>query len=260
MTSFTVEFLGTGTSQGVPVIQCECDVCQSSSPYDNRLRCSIAVSTGSKTLMVDIGPDFRQQMLRTAYRSVDEVLITHEHNDHVAGMDDLRPYNFRQKTDIPVRALARVGKELRSRFYYAFNEKKYPGAPAYDLFTVEHGDSWEWEGIQITAFEVMHGDLPILAFRFNDFVYITDAKIIPEKSLEFLQGIDCLVINALQEEQHWSHLTMSEAREVSFGLKPKKTYFTHISHRLGKYENIQNKLGKNQFFAHDGLVLKFSKE
>lgn len=257
MSSFTVEFLGTGTSQGVPVIQCTCEVCQSPAQEDKRLRCSIAISTGKKTLVVDIGPDFRQQMLRTNYASVDEVLITHEHNDHVAGMDDLRPYNFRQKQDIPVKAMKRVGDELRQKYYYAFNEQKYPGAPAYDLHILEHGTQWEWEGIKITAFEVMHGSLPILGFRFDDFVYITDAKTIPEKSMKYLNGIDCLVLNALQEEQHWSHLTISEARELSFGLEPKVTYFTHLSHTMGTHRSIQNKLAKNQYFAYDGLKLQF---
>lgn len=257
MASFTVEFLGTGTSQGVPVIQCKCPVCVSKDPKDIRLRCSIAVSTGDKTLVVDIGPDFRYQMLRSHYSSVDSVLITHEHNDHVAGMDDLRPYNYISKADIPVYALKRVGGELKQRYYYAFVEQKYPGAPGYDLRTIEHGQEWEWEGINISAFEIMHGSLPILGFRFNDFVYITDAKYIPGKSLKYLENIDTLVLNALREEEHWSHLTVDEAKEIVFGLKPKKAYFTHVSHLMGTHQTIQKKLENNQYFAYDGLKLSF---
>jgi phosphoribosyl 1,2-cyclic phosphate phosphodiesterase len=197
-------------------------------------------------------------MLRTNYSTVDSVLITHEHNDHVAGLDDLRPYNFIKKGDIPVFTLERVGEELKKKYYYAFEEKKYPGSPGYDMRYIKHGDEWEWEGIHISAFEIMHGNLPILGFRFDDFVYITDAKFIPEKSMKYLENIECLVINALREQEHWSHLTMSEARDLVFGLKPKKAYFTHISHLLGEYEKIQNKLGGNQFFAFDGLKLKFN--
>ncbi len=256
MVPFTVEFLGTGTSQGIPIIQCKCEVCQSKDPRDKRLRCSIAISTGLKTLIVDIGPDFRQQLLRSSYPTIDQVLLTHEHNDHVAGMDDLRPYNFKQKTDIPVYLMERVGEDLKSRYAYAFGPKKYPGTPGYELHYIQHGDTWEWEGISITAFEVMHGNLPILGFRFNDFVYITDAKSIPEHSMKYLKNIDKLVLNALQEEHHWSHFTMSEAREMSFGLEPKETYFTHLSHTMGRHEKIQDKLASNQFFAFDGLTLK----
>ena len=259
MAAFTVEFLGTGTSQGVPVIQCKCPVCLSDDPRDNRLRCSIAISTGEKSLVVDVGPDFRQQMLRTDYPTVDSVLITHEHNDHVAGMDDLRPYNFIKNADIPVKAMKRVGDELKQRYYYAFMEQKYPGAPSYDLQTIEHGDEWEWEGIKITAFEIMHGSLPILGFRFDDFVYITDAKVIPEKSMKYLKNIDCLVLNALRDQEHWSHLTLSEARELAFELNPKRAYFTHVSHLLGKHESIEKKLWENQKFAFDGLKLSFGK-
>lgn len=259
MASFRVEFLGTGTSQGIPIIQCQCDVCQSPDSKDSRLRCSIAISTKDKTLVVDIGPDFRQQMLRSHYPTVDLVLITHEHNDHVAGMDDLRPYNFRQKADIPVYAMERVGKELKQRYYYAFEKDKYPGTPGYDLKSIAHGEEWEWEGIRITAFEIMHGNLPILGFRFDDFVYITDAKTIPSKSLKYLKNIDTLVINALREKEHWSHLTASEASELSFRLEPKKTYFTHMSHDIGRHKIIQSKLSKNQYFAFDGMKLEFNK-
>jgi len=251
-----VELLGTGTSQGVPVIMCECEVCLSKDSKDKRLRVSVSIQTQEKSIVVDIGPDFRQQMLRSGIQKIDSVLLTHEHNDHIIGMDDLRPYNFKQGIDIPVIGSAQVLQQVKEKFHYAFTKQPYPGAPRYELRTIKHGDNWKDGDISITAFEVMHGQLPILCYRFNDFVYITDAKTISEESLKLIENCDTLIINALRNEKHWSHLTLKESLEYINRINPKKAYLTHISHLLGKHKDVENKLPKNVHLCYDGLVFE----
>lgn len=253
-----ITFLGTGTSQGVPVINCHCDVCRSADSKDKRLRCSIAISSGDMNFVIDVGPDFRYQMLQNPIPRLDAVFLTHEHNDHVAGMDDLRPFNFLQDEDIPIYACDRVLDEIKTRFYYAFMEKAYPGAPGYSLRSLKHGDTIELGNIKITAFEVMHGRLPILSYRFDDFVYITDAKTISDKSIEIIKNCEVLVLNALRRENHWSHLTLEEALVIINRVKPQKTYLTHMSHLIGKHEDISRNLPENVFFAYDGLSFQSS--
>lgn len=251
--SLDITFLGTGTSQGVPVINCRCEVCQSDDIKDNRLRSSISVSDGEDYIMVDVGPDFRAQMLRNPIPKVDAVFITHEHNDHVAGMDDLRPFNFVQQEDIPVFACDRVVKELKVRFYYAFMDKAYPGAPGYNMQTIKHGDTWQVGKMKCTAFEVMHGNLPIICYRINDFVYITDAKTISEDAKKIIRGCKVMVVNALRHEQHWSHHTLLEAIGFAKEINPPVTYFTHMSHLIGQHDTVENQLPDGMKFAHDGL-------
>lgn len=250
-----IELLGTGTSQGVPVICCDCKVCSSIDPRDKRLRCSVSIEHNGKSIIVDVGPDFRQQILRSKVSHIDMVLLTHEHNDHIIGLDDLRPFNFSQKKEMPLFSLERVLSEVKSKFYYAFTEQNYPGAPSYSLNEVKHGDQWSLGDINITAFEVMHGDLPILCYRFNDFVYITDAKRISPESLDIIRGCDTLIVNALRKESHWSHLTLDEALHLVEEVKPRKAYLTHLSHRFGKHEEIEAILPDNVRVCYDGLVL-----
>lgn len=253
-----ITFLGTGTSQGVPVINCHCDVCRSTDVKDKRLRSSISIVSPSKNIIIDVGPDFRYQMLRNPIDRLDAVLLTHEHNDHVAGMDDLRPFNFLQDEDIPIYACDRVLNEIKTRFYYAFMEKSYPGAPGYALNKLKTGQSFMLGAIKITAFEVMHGRLPILCYRLDDFVYITDAKTISEDSMNIISGCEIMVVNALRKENHWSHMTLEEALILIDRVKPKKAYLTHMSHLIGKHSDISKELPENVFFAYDGLIIESS--
>ena len=250
-----IEFLGTGTSQGVPVIHCDCDVCTSNDKRDNRLRASVYVEVNNKSYIIDVGPDFRYQILRTKVPKIDAVFLTHEHNDHVAGMDDLRPFNFKQKAKIPVFGQKRVLDEIRAKYHYAFSESQYPGAPGYLLQEIESGMNWIEDKISFTAFEVVHGNLPILSYRLNDFVYITDAKTISEESKALAKDAKVVVINALRIEEHWSHLTLDEAIEMAIEIGGERTYFTHMSHLMGKHEDVSKRLPINIYFAYDGLIV-----
>jgi len=248
-------FLGTGTSQGVPLIGCQCEVCQSNDDKDKRLRSSVLVRTQKTTIVVDTGPDFRQQMLREKVYQLDAVLFTHEHKDHIAGLDDIRAYNFILKKKIPVYANSRVIKALEREFHYIFQDEKYPGIPEIEIreinlkeFTI--GD------IQILPVEVMHYKLPVLGFVFNKkMAYITDANYISESEKDKLKNLDILILNALRREKHISHFTLNEAIELIQELKPQKAYLTHISHQLGKHEIVSKELPENIFLAYDGLSI-----
>jgi len=255
-----ITFLGTGTSQGVPVIGCDCVVCQSIDVRDKRLRTSVMIETQGKTLVIDTGPDFRQQMLREQTHKnistdlrVDAVLFTHEHKDHVAGLDDVRPFNFRFEKDMPVYASERVQKALHREYQYIFTPPFYPGAPKITLHTISKNQPFTVEGIDVQPIEVMHYDLPTLGFRIGDFTYITDAKTISEPEKEKIRGTKKLVLNALRRKEHRSHLTLEEALELVEELQPEQAYFTHISHRLGTHEEIQKELPQNVLLAYDGL-------
>lgn len=251
-----VSFLGTGTSQGVPVIGCDCKVCTSTDARDQRLRPSILVSHEELRIGVDVGPDFRQQMLRAKVKNLDALLITHEHNDHVIGLDDVRPFNFRSRQNMPIYATTSVQKELRKRFAYIFTSN-YPGIPRLDLKTIRHAQPFGIGQISILPIEVIHGTLPVLGFRFGDFTYITDAKTIAPESLDLLAGTKTLVLNALHHETHYSHLNLDEALEIVAQIQPEQTYFTHISHRMGLNREITEQLPAGVSLAYDGLELEF---
>ncbi|WP_443946576.1 MBL fold metallo-hydrolase [Pedobacter sp. AW1-32] len=248
-----ITFLGTGTSQGVPVISCPCAVCNSSDPKNNRLRTSVLIETEDKTLVVDSGPDFRYQMLRAKVKNLDAVLFTHEHKDHIAGLDDIRPFNYLQNKVIDVYATERVQTALKREFYYIFADTKYFGLPKINLHTIHNGEEIAIGKTEILPFEVMHHLLPITGYRIGDFTYITDAKTISNESFERIKGTKILVLNALQKESHISHLTLAEAIELSKKIGAERTYLTHISHTLGLHEEVEKDLPENVFLAFDGL-------
>jgi phosphoribosyl 1,2-cyclic phosphate phosphodiesterase len=251
----TITFLGTGTSQGVPVIACDCSVCTSADPKDKRLRSSVMVEIGGKLIVIDSGPDFRYQMLRANVKHLTAILFTHEHKDHVAGMDDIRAFNYRQRDAIDIYATDRVHTALRREFAYIFHEFKYPGIPDIrpQVITTE---PFSVEGIQIIPIEVMHYKLPVLGFRIGDFTYITDAKTIPDTEIEKIRGSKTLVINALQRDAHISHFTLDEAVAFAKEIGAETTYFTHISHRLGKHADVSAELPEGIELAYDGLKLE----
>ncbi|SFT17125.1 MBL fold metallo-hydrolase [Sphingobacterium wenxiniae] len=251
-----ITFLGTGTSQGVPVIACPCAVCQSSDSRDKRLRTSILLEFDDQHIVVDTGPDFRYQMLRVGLKRLDAVLITHSHKDHIAGLDDVRAYNYQQKTSIPIYGTRASHEALKREFYYAFSEFKYPGVPRLELEEISPSVPFIIGEREIIPIEVMHYKMPVMGFRIGDFAYITDAKTVSEHSRELLQGVETLVVNALQEEAHLSHFTKKEALEFVQDIAPKRTYFTHVSHRFGKHEDIQSRLPGDVFVAYDGLVIE----
>ena len=252
----TITVLGTGTSQGVPVIGCSCEVCQSNDGRDKRLRVSIAVSSGGPAVIVDIGPDFRQQLLREDLDDVAAVLITHEHNDHISGLDDIRPINFKHRKDITMYTLPRVIDELKLRYRYVFDPASdYPGRPRVLLKPIDENTTMEIAGVPIESIGVMHGTLPILGFRFGDFCYITDAKDIVDKELEKMKGLDTLIINALHHRQHFSHLNLEEALVMVEKINPRMAYFTHVSHDMGLAAVINDQLPENVMLAYDGLQL-----
>jgi phosphoribosyl 1,2-cyclic phosphate phosphodiesterase len=249
-----ITFLGTGTSQGIPLIGCRCAVCSSDDPHDSRLRSSVMVETGGKRLVIDTGPDFRQQMLRGKVRSLDAVLMTHEHKDHLAGLDEVRAFNFLQEKSMPVYATTRVQQAIRREFAYIFDTPGYPGIPKIDLHTISC-DPFEAEGISVVPVEVMHHQLPVLGFRFGNFTYITDANYISPAEKQKLAGTEILVLNALRREKHISHFTLAEALALIEELKPAKAYLTHISHQLGLHEDVEKELPPHVRLAYDGLSL-----
>lgn len=250
-----VTFLGTGTSQGVPVIACTCPVCSSIDFKDKRLRSSIHIQIKDASLIVDIGPDFRQQVLREQITSLDAILMTHEHKDHTAGLDEVRSFNFKQKKDMPVYGRKVVLEQLKREFNYIFNGNNYPGLPRIELKEITN-TPFAINSTSITPIEVMHYKLPVFGFKIANFAYITDAKTIDESEKAKLQNLDVLVLNALQHKPHISHLTLNEALELIAELKPNKAYLTHISHNLGLARDIEPTLPKNVHLAYDGLKLK----
>ena len=250
-----VTFLGTGTSQGVPVIACDCEVCLSSDSHDKRLRVSVLVEDNSRAIVIDSGPDFRYQMLRAGVKHLDAILFTHEHKDHVAGLDDVRAFNYKQQTEIDVYAHKRVQNALKNEFHYIFSEAKYPGIPRLELHEIKDNEPFSVSGIHIIPISVMHFQLPVYGFRIGDFTYITDAKTISKSEREKIKGSKVLVINALQKENHVSHLTFDEALQLAKEIGAEKTYLTHISHRLGRHKEISEELPDGVFLAYDGLEL-----
>jgi phosphoribosyl 1,2-cyclic phosphate phosphodiesterase len=252
-----ITFLGTGTSQGVPVIACTCAVCLSTDERDKRLRTSIHIEHKGSSFVIDSGPDFRQQMLRAKVKDLTALLFTHEHKDHVAGMDDIRAFNYVLNKKIDIYCTLRVQEALVREFPYVFHDFKYPGVPEINLHTVED-QPFMIEGLQFTPIEVIHYKLPVTAYRIHDFTYITDANFISDKEKEKIKGSEVIVINALRREEHVSHFNLKEALEVIKELKPAKAYLTHISHQLGKHEDVQKELPDNVFLAYDGLEIEVS--
>lgn len=250
-----ITFLGTGTSQGVPLIACTCEVCTSEDARDKRLRTSILLEFNDIAIVVDTGPDFRQQMLREKVKRLDAVLFTHEHKDHIAGLDDIRAFNFILKRKIDVYASNRVQDAIRREFAYIFSDTKYPGIPEIELHTIQN-KPFEIQGIPVIPIEVLHYKLSVFAFRFGDFVYITDANAISQQEKKKIMGCKILVINALRRQAHVSHFTLQEALDLIAELKPEKAYLTHISHQLGKHSNIEKELPSGVFQAYDGLQIQ----
>lgn len=254
MADIKVTFLGTGTSQGIPVIGCTCAVCQSADPKDNRTRTSIYVENERTRFVIDTGPDFRQHCLREKIDKLDAVLLTHEHKDHIAGLDDVRAFNFIHKMVMPVYATARVYKALQREYAYIFSEDKYPGIPEIKVIDFDK-EAFTIGDIEVTPIEVMHYRMPVKGFRIKDFGYITDANLIEEEEKAKLKNLDVLVLNALRREQHISHFTLSEAIALAAELKPKKAYFVHMSHQMGTHEEVSKELPDNIELAFDGLQL-----
>ncbi len=249
-----VTLLGTGTSQGVPIINCDCAVCRSLDYRDKRLRVSAWIETEGKSFIIDTGPDFRQQVLRARVRQLDAVLFTHEHKDHTAGLDDVRGFNFSQKKDMPLYGRQSVLNQIKAEFAYAFVKKPYPGAPRLQLHPIEN-KPFEVEGVTITPIEAMHYKLPVFGFRIGDFAYITDTNYIAEEELKKLEGTKILILDALQREDHLSHFTLAQALALIERLDIPQTYLTHLSHRMGRHEEVEKELPKGVRLGYDGLRL-----
>lgn len=249
-----ITFLGTGTSQGVPLIACPCEVCQSTNKKDKRLRSAIMIEDKGAVYVIDTGPDFRYQMLRENVKQLDAVIFTHEHKDHIAGFDDIRAFNFILQKKIEVYANSRVQEALRREFSYVFDEIKYPGVPEINLHTIDN-HPFTINKTTFIPIEVKHFKLPVLGFRIGDFTYITDANYISEEEKEKIKGSKVLVLNALRREKHVSHFTFDEAIQLVDELKIPKTYFTHISHQLGLHDAVQEELPNHIELAYDGLKI-----
>lgn len=247
-----ITFLGTGTSQGIPVIACRCIVCQSTDPRDFRLRTSILVEVEGKTIVIDSGPDFRQQMLRAEVASLDAILFTHEHKDHVAGMDDVRAFNFINQKPMDIYAEERVQTAIKREYAYVFAEFKYPGIPQVNLHQVENGPFFI-ENIEVIPIRVYHYRLPIFGFRIKDFTYITDANFISDTEIEKMKGTRYLVVNALRKEKHLSHYNLEEAEKLIHTIAPEKAFITHISHQFGLYQELEKELPAGITLAYDTL-------
>lgn len=250
-----ITFLGTGTSQGVPVIGSNHPVSRSTNTKDKRLRTSALISWGDTNIAIDCSPDFRQQMLRNDVKHLEAILFTHEHADHTAGLDDIRPFVYHQG-DMPIYGLKRVINELRTRFAYIFaTENRYEGAPSVIVNEVSTAP-FELQGKTIVPIAVQHGKLPILGYRIENLAYITDAKYIADSELEKLKGLDVLVLNCLRDEMHPTHLNLTEALAIIAVLKPKRTYFTHISQTFGFHDEVQRRLPENVYLAYDNLAIE----
>jgi len=250
-----ITFLGTGTSQGVPVPACNCPVCNNGKKEDHRLRTSVLIEINDLTFCIDAGPDFRYQMLRENVSKLDAILITHSHRDHIAGLDDVRSFNYISKKPMDIYATEYDQDEIKREFSYAFNNKNYPGLPRYNLITIDDDDFFI-NNTRITTIRALHFNTQVLGFRIGDFAYITDTNYIPPSSLIKLDGCKILVINALRKEKHASHYNLEEALKIIDFLKPEQSYLTHISHLMGFHEHLQKELPKGVNAAFDGLKIE----
>lgn len=248
-------FLGTGTSQGVPIIGCNCAVCLSADTKDKRTRSSVWLTVNNKKILIDLSPDFRHQMLDNQLTDVDFVLMTHEHRDHTAGLDDLRPICFKYEKSIPIYGQPRVLEVLEKHYDYVFKEIDYPGRPRVSLHQIIENKPQLIEGVEVTPISVWHGQLPIVGYRFGNSCYLTDVSNVDKTSMDLLMGLETLVLNALQIDPHYSHFSLSEALSFIEQVKPKRTFLTHISHNLGLHNAV--KLPSNVFLAYDGLKIEF---
>ncbi len=248
-------FLGTGTSQGIPVVTCNCDVCVSNDHRDKRFRTSALIEEGDTTVVIDAGPDFRMQMLRASVKKIDAVLLTHGHHDHVSGLDDVRAFNFAQKMSMPVYGNSVCLSSVKRYFDYAFSEMKYPGTPEFKLIEIDR-EPFVAGRMNVIPVLLKHGQMSILGFRFSRMAYITDASYIPDESLSLLDGLDVLVVNALRHRPHHSHFSIAEAVNVIQKVKPLRAFLTHISHAAGKHSDLLNELPSSVEPAYDGLKIE----
>lgn len=248
-------FLGTGTSQGVPVVACQCPVCLSDNPKDQRLRASVMIETENQCLVVDAGPDFRQQMLIHRVRHLNGILLTHEHTDHIFGLDDIRAFNWAQKQPTDIYAEERVQIAIRRVFDYVFAHHQYPGIPQMKLHLLEN-KQFRIGDLEILPIRGLHYKLPVFGFRFRKLAYVTDVNWLDKSEIDKLRGLDILVLNALRKEEHISHYNLQQALELIEEVKPQKAYLTHLSHQMGFFEEVQKELPANVFLAYDGLQLE----
>lgn len=248
-------FLGTGTSQGVPVVACQCPVCLSDNPKDQRLRASVMIETENQSLVVDAGPDFRQQMLTHKVRHLNGILLTHEHTDHIFGLDDIRAFNWVQKQPTDIYAEERVQIAIRRIFDYVFASYKYPGIPQMHLHKIEN-KPFRIGDLEVIPIRGFHYKLPVFGFRFAKIAYVTDVNRMEAAEIEKLRGLDVLILNALRKEDHISHYNLGQALEIIAEVKPKKAYLTHLSHQMGFFDEVQNNLPENVFLSYDGLQIE----
>jgi phosphoribosyl 1,2-cyclic phosphate phosphodiesterase len=252
-----VTFLGTGTSQGVPFIGCPCPVCTSKDPRNNRLRCAVWIETADTSIVIDSGPDFRYQMLRAGVSKLDAIIFTHGHKDHIAGLDDIRPYNFFTGKAVNIYATTETQESLQREFSYIFNNLSYPGIPQITMHTITPSQSFYINELEIVPIRLLHYKLEVLGFRIGDFTYITDANYIDPVELDKVRGGKALVLNALRHEAHISHFTLEQAKEVAIESGVPDIYFTHISHQLGLHHEVEATLPAGMRLAYDGLTLEF---
>lgn len=253
-----VTILGSGTSHGVPVIACGCFVCSSTEAKDNRTRSSIMINVQDENYVIDTGPDFRTQMLREKVKSLKGVIFTHEHKDHLAGLDDVRAFNYKEERPMEIYCTTQVEIALRREYHYAFSGERYPGVPKFQLTNIDLTTFKLNYDLTLIPIEVMHYKLPVLGFRFGDFTYITDAKTISETEKEKVKGTKTLIVNALHRSTHISHFNLEEALAFIEEIKPDKAYLTHISHLFGRHSEVEMTLPENVFLAFDGLKIPFN--
>lgn len=250
-----ITILGTGTSQGVPVVGCPCRVCQSIDPFDKRLRTAALIYSGDTAIVIDAGPDFRQQMLRTRVKKLDAVLITHNHKDHTGGLDDVRAFNWIQKRPMDIFGSDAVLESIKNDFSYAFEEDKYPGVPDMKLHRITNDRTFAIGNMQLTPISAMHHRMPVFGFRIGGFSYLTDANFIADEELNKMKDSNIVIINALRKEKHISHFNLNEAIDILQYLAPEKGYITHISHQMGLRSEIEKNLPENIYLAYDGLTM-----